>query len=206
MLIKNSLLSISLVCLISLAFSSFAANPEPPKNTLIITQEFKNIVDNSWTNLEFPKDPQPPGLYYMELIEVSGSVGCWGSKKNPYEDGPNKELLTAWQDGVPLEDGNADFRLQYRLAVGNNWVELIEIAPQGAILDTWNPFPLHNAKESIGQTFLALKDFVGVGLATPTWNTANSGCTATLYSSAGQKMSVNEDDKVAIQWGKIKTK
>ncbi|UCH32571.1 MAG: hypothetical protein JSV05_04105, partial [Candidatus Bathyarchaeota archaeon] len=41
---------------------SFAANEEPPKNRLVFSKKFENIVDNSWSNLEFPEDEQPPGL------------------------------------------------------------------------------------------------------------------------------------------------
>ncbi len=164
---------------------SFAANEEPPKNRLVFSKKFENIGDNSWSNLEFPEDEQPPGLYYIELTELEGTVGCWGSKKNPYEDGPNGELLIAWRDGEPMEGNtDSDFRLQYRPTM-NAWVEFIVIAPQGAIGDDWNPFALQDAKESIGQTFIAPEKFTGVGLQTPTWVTNNSGCTISLYSAEG---------------------
>ncbi len=189
---------ITYLCLFaSLAFS---AKPEPPKNTLVAEQQFENIVDNAWTNLEFPKKIQPEGLYYVELTQLIGTVGCWGSKKDPYPNGENGEVLTAWRDGEPLEDGKADFRIQYRPAKSGVWVELIVIAPQAAIMDTWFPF----AKESIGQTFIALQEFSGVGLSTPTWTTKNSGCTMTLYSATGAKFSVEFQNKLAIQWAKVK--
>jgi hypothetical protein len=164
---------------------SFAANEEPPKNKLVFSKKFENIVDNSWSNLEFPEDEQPPGLYYIELTELEGEVGCWGSQNNPYEDGPNGELLIAWRDGEPMEGNtDSDFRLQYRPA-DSVWVELIVIAPQGAIGNDWYPFGLQDATESIGQTFIAPEKFTGVGLQTPTWVTNNSGCTISLYSAAG---------------------
>ena len=194
-----------ILCLVELSLPSFSANPEPPRNTLIITQEFKNVVDNSWSNLDFPKNVQPPGLYYIELSDLVGTVGCWGSKKDPYPDGPNKEVLTAWRDDVPLESGKADFRLQYRLSKTNVWVELIVIAPQAAIMDTWFPFGLQEAKKNIGQTFLALDSFTGIGLQTPTWNTANSGCTITLYSAEGKKYTVESLGKLSTKWEKSKT-
>jgi len=164
---------------------SFAANEEPPKNRLVFSKKFENIVDNSWSNLEFPEDEQPPGLYYIELTELEGTVGCWGSQNNPYEDGPNGELLIAWRDGEPMEGNtDSDFRLQYRPTM-NAWVELIVIAPQGAIGNDWYPFGLQDATESIGQTFIAPEKFTGVGLQTPTWVTNNSGCTISLYSAEG---------------------
>ncbi|MCP4263207.1 MAG: hypothetical protein GY774_37715, partial [Planctomycetes bacterium] len=164
---------------------SFAANEEPPKNRLVFSKKFENIGDNSWSNLEFPEDEQPPGLYYIELTELEGTVGCWGSKMNPYEDGPNGELLIAWRDGEPMEGNtDSDFRLQY-FPTESAWVELIVIAPQGAIGDDWNPFGLQDAEESIGQTFIAPEKFTGVGLQTPTWVTNNSGCTISLYSAEG---------------------
>jgi len=164
---------------------SFAANEEPPKNRLVFSKKFENIVDNSWSNLEFPEDEQPPGLYYIELTELEGTVGCWGSQNNPYEDGPNGELLIAWRDGEPMEGNtDSDFRLQYRPTM-NAWVELIVIAPQGAIGNDWYPFGLQDAQESIGQTFIAPEKFTGVGLQTPTWVTNNSGCTISLYSAKG---------------------
>ena len=204
MLFKRSLCLFSLICFGLVAFSSSAGSEEPPRTKLIISQQFKNIVDNSWSNLEFIRDPQPSGLYYIELTELVGTVGCWGSKKNPYENGPNGELLTAWRDGLPLENGNADFRLQYRLSRGGGWVELIAIPPQAVIIDTWFPFGLQDAQESIGQTFIALEEFTGVGLSTPTWNTNNSGCTISLYSAAGKKAAVEPAGKLAAEWGRIK--
>jgi len=191
------------ICFAVVAVPAFSANPTPPKDILVVDQNYKNVVDNSWTNLEFPRDIQPPGLYYIEMTGLIGTIGCWGSKKNPYEDGPNNELLTAWRDGVPLEEGKADFRLQYHLSK-RNWVELIIIAPQGAIGDTWYPFGLHEAKESIGQTFIAPEDFDGVGLQTPTWVTNNSGCTMTLYSAETKKRPVEPGGKLSVKWGKIK--
>jgi hypothetical protein len=194
----------SLIILLAyVSIPSFAAKEEPPKNTLVFSQIFENIADNSWTNLEFPKDPQPSGLYYIELTELIGTVGCWGSKMNPYEDGPDGELLIAWRDGEPLEDKEADFRLQYR-PVRGAWIELIVVAPQGAIGDTWFPFGLQEAQESIGQTFIAPQNFDGVGLQTPTWVTNNSGCTVLLYSAEGEKIAVEFGGKLPLTWGAMK--
>ena len=204
MLIKRVFCLMVIICLVGLAIPAFSANPEPPKNTLVFTQDFQNIPDNSWTNLDFPKNVQLAGLYYIELSNLNGTVGCWGSKKDPYPDGPNKEVLTAWKDDDPEEGGKADLRLQYRPTKLNNWLELIVIAPQGAIGDTWNPFGLQEAKKSIGQTFLALDSFDGVGLQTPTWNTATSGCTITLYSAEGKKFPVESAGKLSAKWCEIK--
>jgi len=204
MLTKKLLCLIVIICFAAIGIPAFSAKPTPPRNTLVFSKVFENIVDNSWSNLEFPKNIQPPGLYYMELTEVIGTVGCWGSKQDPYPDGPNKEVLTAWKNDAPDEDGKADLRLQYRL-LSNNWVELIVIAAQGAIVDTWWPFPLHGST-SIGQTFLALDDFNGVGLQTPTWNTASSGCTITLYSAEGAKYPVESIGKLSAKWGEIKSR
>ena len=164
---------------------AFAADEEPPKNVLVFSKRFENIADNSWSNLEFPENEQPPGLYYIELTGLEGTVGCWGSQNNPYEDGPNGELLIAWRDGEPMEGNtDSDFRLQYS-PTNSEWVELIVIAPQGAIGNNWNPFGLQDAEESMGQTFIAPEKFTGVGLQTPTWVTNNSGCTISLYSAMG---------------------
>lgn len=204
MLAKRLFYLIIAVCFIMIAVPAFAANPTPPKDILVAEQNYKNVADNAWTNLEFPKDIQPSGLYYIEMTGLIGTIGCWGSKKNPYENGPDNELLTAWRDGVPLEAGNADFRLQYRPKKLNTWVELIIIAPQGAIVDAWYPFGLHEAQESIGQTFIAPEDFTGVGLQTPTWVTVNSGCTMTLYAAELKKQSVEPGGKLSVEWGKIK--
>jgi len=203
--VKRVFYLVVIICLVGLAIPAFSANPTPPRNTLVFTQDFKNIPDNGWTNLDFPKVVQLAGLYYIELSNLNGTVGCWGSKKDPYPDGPNKEVLTAWKDDEPQENGKADFKLQYRLK-SNVWVELIAIAAQGAIVDTWWPFGLQEAQKTTGQTFLALEDFNGVGLSTPTWNTANSGCTVTLYSAEGKNQPVESLGKLTISWGKIKNK
>lgn len=196
---------ISIIFCFCLMVSQTFAAPEPPRNTLVASQVFENMVDNAWTNLEFPKNIQPAGLYYIELTEPIVSPGCWGSKKDPYPDGDNGEVLTAWKDNEPWEDGKADLKLQYRPGKAGAWVELIVIPAQAAILDIWWPFPVTDGKESIGQTFLALDEFSGVGLSTPTWSTANSGCTMTLYSASGEKFSVSAKGKLAIQWGNIKS-
>ncbi|MBD3183229.1 hypothetical protein GF312_13115 [Candidatus Poribacteria bacterium] len=195
---------LSFILFVFISFQTFAAQDEPPKDVMIFSQVFENIADNSWSNLEFPNDPMPSGLYYIELTELVGTVGCWGSKKNPYENGPNEELLIAWQDGKPM-GGNedSDFRLQYR-PQGGSWIELIVIAPQGAINDTWNPFGLQEAQESIGQTFIAPEKFTGVGLQTPTWNTANSSCTISLYSAEEIQQAVKPDEKMASKWSNIR--
>jgi len=204
MLLKRLLFLTVIICFAVIAMPVFSANPTPPRNTLVFSLVFKNVADNSWSNLEFPKNIQPAGLYYIELTELVGTIGCWGSKKDPYPDGPNKEVLTSWKDDEPAESGKADLRLQYRPTKLNNWLELIVIAPQGAIGDTWYPFGLQEAKSSIGQTFLALDSFDGVGLQTPTWNTATSGCTITLYSAEGGKQPVESGGKLSAKWGEIK--
>jgi hypothetical protein len=189
---------------------SFGADEEPPRNRLVFSRKFENIGDNSWSNLEFPEDEQPPGLYYIELTELEGTVGCWGSQNNPYEDGPNGELLIAWRDGEPMEGNtDSDFRLQYRPTT-SEWVELIVIPPQGAIGNDWYPFGLQDAEESIGQTFIAPEKFTGVGLQTPTWVTNNSGCTISLYSAMGatpkaygptpKNGALIEDTWVSLSW------
>jgi hypothetical protein len=187
-----------------MAFLNMAADEEPPTTTLVFSQVFENVADNSWSNLEFPNDEQPPGLYYIELLELNGTIGCWGSKKNPYEDGPDDELLIAWRDRLPMEGNeDSDFRLQYR-PTKSTWVELIVIAPQGVIIDDWFPFGLQEAQESIGQTFIAPEEFTGVGLQTPTWNSNNSGCTISLYSAEGEVRAVRPGGKIAVEWGKVK--
>ncbi|MFC1718294.1 hypothetical protein ACFL6S_31855 [Candidatus Poribacteria bacterium] len=204
MLLRRLFCLLFVICFSLIALHTFAAEDEPPKNTLIFSLVFEKVADNSWSNLEFPKEEQPPGLYYIELTEVDGTMGCWGSKQNPYEDGPNGELLIAWQDGGPM-GGNeeSDFRLQYRPTNGV-WTELIVIAPQGAIGDNWFPFGLQDAQESIGQTFIAPEEFTGVGLQTPTWNTATSGSTISLYSAEEERQAVEPGGKLTIEWGKVK--
>ncbi len=203
-LLKRTFCLFCVFCFSLTTLSAFSAEEEPPKNRLVFSQMFENVVDNSWSNMEFSRDEQPPGLYYVELTELVNTVGCWGSKLNPYEDGPNGELLIAWRDGQPMEGNkNCDFRLQYR-PTNASWVELIKIVPQGVIGDNWHPFGLVEARESIGQTFIAPQEFTGVGLNTPTWVTENSGCTMSLYSAEEEDQAVEPDDKAAVEWGKIK--
>ena len=169
------------------------AKEVPPKNRMVVKQEFKNVADNSWSNLELEQS-EPSGLYYIEMTDVKGSWGSWGSKKDPYPDG------TAWQNEAPLE--KSDLRLQYRLK-GGTWKELIAIPPQGAIGDNWFPFEGHG-NTSLGQTFTALEEFDGVGLQTPTWVTNNSGGILTLYAQEGGKQSILPHDKLATAWGRLK--
>jgi len=189
MVLRASLLSVLLICF--LTFAVFA--DPPPKDLKITSKAFPNVADNSWTMLEF--SVQPAGEYYLEMTDLTGSnIGCWGAVGDKYADG------TAYQDGEPL---TGDFRMQYT-PEGEAVVELIVIPPQGAITDDWHPFGLHDAQESIGQTFKAPKAFVAAGFQTPTWNTANSGCTMTLYSAAEQS-AIGSVGKIASSWGRIKS-
>jgi len=204
MLFRKSLFLFSIVFFVLIAFSSSAKDAEPPKNVLLFSTELEDIIDNGWSNLEFLDDEQPPGLYYVELTELVGTVGCWGSKKNPYEDGPNGELLIAWMDGLPMEGNEEnDFRLQY-LSIKGDWVELIVIEHLGVINENWNPFGLQSAQESIGQTFIVPEEFIGVALQTPTWSTSTSGCTMTLYGAEERMEAVQPSNKLAVQWGRVK--
>jgi len=204
MLFRKSLFLFSIVFFVLIAFSSSAKDAEPPKNVLLFSTELEDIIDNGWSNLEFLDDEQPPGLYYVELTELVGTVGCWGSKKNPYEDGPNGELLIAWMDGLPMEGNEEnDFRLQY-LSIKGDWVELIVIEHLGVINENWNPFGLQSAQESIGQTFIVPEEFIGVALQTPTWSTSTSGCTMTLYGAEERMEAVQPGNKLAVQWGRVK--
>jgi len=189
MILRASILMMLLICFLSF---TVLATP-PPKDVKLASKAFANVVDNSWTMLEF--GAQPAGEYYLEMTNLTGSnIGCWGAKADKYKDG------TAYQDGQPL---TGDFRMQYT-PKGETPVELIVIPPQGAIGDDWYPFGLHEAKESIGQTFKAPKEFVAVGFQTPTWVTANSGCTLTMYSAA-KPSAVKSVGKLASKWGRIKS-
>lgn len=188
MILRTSILVILLVCFVSIAVSA-----APPRDIKIAGKAFANVADNSWTMLDF--SAQPAGEYYLEMSKLTGTnIGCWGANADKYKDG------TAYQDGQPL---TGDFRMQYT-PKGESPVELIVIQPQGAIGDDWFPFGLHEAKESIGQTFKAPKEFVAVGFQTPTWVTANSGCTLTLYSAA-KPSAVKSVGKLASKWGRMKS-
>lgn len=181
-MIKKWTLAILLMGLLSVG--ALAAQVE------VASDAFENVADNGWTTLEFA--PQPPSEYYLEMTDLTGSsIGCWGAQIDRYADG------TAYQDGEPLD---GDFRLQYT-PNGGEPVELVVIEPQGAIGDNWFPFGLHEAEESIGQTFIAPEQFVAVAFQTPTWNTADSGCTLTLYAVV---TAVKPAGRLTATWGSIK--
>lgn len=179
------------------------AKKGPPKNKLILENKFKNLVDNSWSNLELD-EPVQPGLYYIEMTDVLGKWGCWGAKVDPYEDG------TAWQNERELP--KCDLRLKYR--VKGTWVELIKIQQLGVINDNWFPFANHAGMKveddkgnpvplvSIGQSFIALERFDGVGLQTPTWHTNDSSGLLTLYAEV---LDVSALSKLATTWGSLKS-
>ena len=189
MILRASLISVLLVCFFT--FTVFAGSP--PKDIKLASKAFANVADNSWTTLDFSS--QPAGEYYLEMTDLTGaSIGCWGAKADKYADG------TAYQDGQSIV---GDLRMQYT-PKGEAAVELVVIAPQGAIGDDWNPFGLQDAKVSIGQSFKAPKEFVAVAFQTPTWNTANSGCTLTLYSAA-KTSAVKSAGKLTSSWGSIKS-
>ena len=183
----------SILTMLLLGLFAVAALAGPPKDVKVASQAFANVKDNSWTPLEFA--PQPPGEYYLEMTDLTGSnIGCWGAKVDKYADG------SAWQDGEAL---SGDFRMQYTPA-GGDPVELVVVAPQGAFSDDWNPFGLQDAEESIGQTFVAPQEFVAVAFSTPTWVTADSGCTLTLYA-ASSETATEPSGKLATMWGRMKS-
>jgi len=182
-----------LTAVLLLSFFALAAIAEPPKDVEVASEAFANVADNSWTTLAFAA--QPPGEYYLEMTDLTGSsIGCWGAQADKYADG------NAWQDGEALE---GDLRMQYT-PEGGAAVELVVVEPQGAIGDDWNPFGLHDAEESIGQSFIAPNSFVAVAFQTPTWNTADSGCTLTLYA-ASSETATEPAGKLTSTWGGIKS-
>jgi hypothetical protein len=188
-MLKKSILIIILIGLF--AVSAIAVGP--PKDVKLASKALANVLDNGWTILEF--SAQPPGKYYLEMSDLTGTnIGCWGAKTDKYADG------SAYQDGEPL---SGDFKMQYT-PKGGAAVDLINIPAQGAAGDDWWPFGLQEAKQSIGQTFIAPAEFVSAGFSTPTWSTANSGCTLTLYAPASSS-SVTDNGKITSTWGKLKT-
>ena len=76
-------IAIILVCIITA--HPVLAKEVPPKNRMVVKQEFKNVADNSWSNLELEQS-EPSGLYYIKMTDVKGSWGSWGSKKDPYPE------------------------------------------------------------------------------------------------------------------------
>ena len=201
---KRRMVIIVAILLIGITVSQITlAKKWPPKNKLILEKKFENIVDNSWSNLELD-EPVQPGLYYIEMTDVLGKWGCWGAKVDPYEDG------TAWQNERELP--KCDLRLKYR--VKGTWVELIKIQQLGVINDNWFPFANHAGMKveddkgnpvplvSIGQSFIALERFDGVGLQTPTWHTNDSSGLLTLYAEV---LDVSALSKLATTWGSLKS-
>ncbi len=182
-----------LAAVLLLSFFALAAVADPPKGVEVASEAFANVADNSWTTLAFAA--QPPGEYYLEMTDLTGaSIGCWGAQVDKYADG------SAWQDGEALE---GDLRMQYT-PEGGDPVELVVVEQLGAINENWTPFGLQDAEESIGQSFIAPNSFTAVALQTPTWNTADSGCTLTLYA-ASSGAATEPAGKLASTWGSIKS-
>ena len=165
----------------------------PPRNRMVAEKEMLNVKDNDWSNVEWSKE-EPAGLYYVEMTEVVGSLGAWGSQVDPYPDGD-----TYQNDAVVKK---SDLRLQYR--VNGTYKELVVVPPQGAIGANWNPFPLHG-NVSLGQTFVAVDKFNGVGLQTPTWVTVGSGGFMTVYAEKGGLLAVSPRERLATAWARMKT-
>jgi len=46
-----------------------------PEGEVVTSQRFEKIEDNSWLLLRL--EAQPPGPYYLELLEPSGPIGWW---------------------------------------------------------------------------------------------------------------------------------
>lgn len=184
----------TLVLLASFSFLgvSDAWSAGPPRNRTVAAKEMANVKDNDWSNVEWAKE-EAPGLYYVEMTEVVGSWGAWGSQLDPYPDGDlykNDELVK-----------KSDIRLQYK--VNGSWKELVVVPPKGAIGPDWNPFPLHG-NVSLGQTFVAVDKFNGVGLQTPTWVTVGSGGVMTVYAEKGALLPVSPRERLASAWARLK--
>ena len=203
--IKRWVAIIAVIFLVGMTVSQVTwAKKKPPKGRVVFEQEFEKIEDNSWSDLELDARI-PAGEYYIEMTDTKGKWGCWGAKIDPYEDG------TAWQNERELP--KCDLRLKYR--VKNKWVELIAIKQLGVINDNWFPFANHQGMMvendagkrvplvSIGQTFIALENFDGVGLHTPTWHTNDSSGLLTLYTEV---LDVSALSKLATTWGSLKRK
>ena len=75
-----------------------------PGGERLLTRRFESIADNSWLMLE-AEPTLPPGTYYLEMSEPSGTVGWWTNSQDVFADGQ------AMADGLPVP-GDRTLRVQ----------------------------------------------------------------------------------------------
>jgi hypothetical protein len=74
-----------------------------PAGENVLRQRFERVSDNAWLALR-PDRLLPPGTYYLEASEASGTVGWWSNSRDNFARGQ------AFADGKPAE-GDRNLRL-----------------------------------------------------------------------------------------------
>ncbi|MBI2300600.1 MAG: hypothetical protein HYU66_16945 [Armatimonadetes bacterium] len=66
-----------------------------PEGGILASRRCRNVPDNTWLAVK-PPQPLPPGRYYLELSEPTGTVGWWSHTGNVLPNG------VAFADGRPV--------------------------------------------------------------------------------------------------------
>lgn len=163
---------------------------------------FTDVPDG--TPVPFDVGTQPPGLYYVEWTEPTGtSVGIFGANTNVYDGG------MAWRDREPIDDGVFDFYMALTTDTGelNDWIIEKKNGDPNIPLALRQGHPDLPAEEymSLGQSFTATKEFTQLGVRVVLWTIPGGGYTVTLYSG-DPVTSVEPNEKLATTWASIKNR
>ena len=162
---------------------------------------FTDVPDG--TAVPFDVGTQPPGFYYVEWTEPTGtSLGIFGADTDLYAGGK------AWRDGEPIDDGIFDFYMALTTDTGElaDWIIAKTDADPNIPLALRQGHPDLPPEEytSLGQSFTATKEFTQLGVRAVLWTIPGGGYTVTLYSDEPGATSVEPTDKLATTWASIK--
>ena len=162
---------------------------------------FTDVPDG--TPVPFNVGTQPPGFYYVEWTEPTGtSLGIFGADTDVYDGGK------AWRDREPIDDGIWDFYMALTTDTGelNDWIiEKKDGDPNKPLaLRQGHPDLPPEEYTSLGQSFTATKEFTQLGVRAVLWTIPGGGYTVTLYSDEPGATSVEPTDKLATTWASIK--
>jgi hypothetical protein len=82
-----------------------------PEGEVVASRQLENVGDNSWQGLTF--EPQPPGLYYVQLSDPQGQIGWWSIDEDRVAGGQ------AYADGSAVEGCDRTIAVTGERAVGS---------------------------------------------------------------------------------------
>lgn len=164
--------------------ATLALYKEGSKGKQLISRRLEKIIDNGWHTLK-PDSPLPPGTYYLELAEPTGTVAWWSTEQDLLPGG------TAHSDRMVV-DGDRAIRISLRDGPTSDVFTSCEQAEPTTAIEL---LPNH----TLGQTFTIDQSLDRILVQLPTYNNKDSAVTLSLYQEGpkGKRLVSRRLEKIA---------